>query len=106
MYTRRFFLDCYHDAGRPVAEACRRHDIDPADAALRWMYNHSALDGSKGDAVIIGASSVKQLEANLATTPVVEAGLREICSTPSTTVGARVDRRARLTFAVTANSID
>ncbi len=78
MYTRRFFLDCYHDAVDAVVEACRRHDIDPADAALRWMYNHSALDGSKGDAVIIGASSVKQLEANLASAAVVEPLPRDV----------------------------
>lgn len=78
MYKSRFFLECYHDAVDAVVEACRKHDIDPADAALRWMYNHSALDGSKGDAVIIGASSVKQLEANLASADVVEPLPRDV----------------------------
>ena len=66
MYTSRFWLDCYHDAVDEIVRACERHGVSPADAALRWLYNHSELDGSKGDAVIIGASSVSQLESNLA----------------------------------------
>ncbi|XP_013009431.2 aflatoxin B1 aldehyde reductase member 3-like [Cavia porcellus] len=35
-------------------------------AALRWMYHHSQLQGTHGDAVILGMSSVKQLQENLA----------------------------------------
>ncbi|XP_050008430.1 aflatoxin B1 aldehyde reductase member 3-like [Alexandromys fortis] len=34
-------------------------------AALRWMYHHSQLKGSHGDAVILGMSSLEQLEQNL-----------------------------------------
>ncbi|KAM9298908.1 aflatoxin B1 aldehyde reductase member 2 [Gastrophryne carolinensis] len=37
-----------------------------ADAALRWMYHHSQLQGCRGDAVILGMSSVAQLQQNLA----------------------------------------
>ncbi|XP_041871762.1 aflatoxin B1 aldehyde reductase member 3 [Corvus kubaryi] len=36
-----------------------------ASAALRWLYNHSKLQGSLGDAVIIGMSNLEQLEQNL-----------------------------------------
>ncbi|XP_003506935.2 aflatoxin B1 aldehyde reductase member 3 isoform X2 [Cricetulus griseus] len=35
-------------------------------AALRWMYHHSQLQGNRGDAVILGMSSLEQLEQNLA----------------------------------------
>uniref|UniRef100_A0A8C5KZM5 NADP-dependent oxidoreductase domain-containing protein n=1 Tax=Jaculus jaculus TaxID=51337 RepID=A0A8C5KZM5_JACJA len=35
-------------------------------AALRWMYHHSKLQGAHGDAVIIGMSSLEQLQQNLA----------------------------------------
>nr|XP_017202003.2 aflatoxin B1 aldehyde reductase member 4 isoform X1 [Oryctolagus cuniculus] len=35
-------------------------------AALRWMYHHSQLQGAHGDAVILGMSSLAQLEQNLA----------------------------------------
>ncbi|NWQ81693.1 ARK72 reductase, partial [Columbina picui] len=34
-------------------------------AALRWLYHHSKLQGSLGDAVILGMSSLEQLEQNL-----------------------------------------
>ncbi|MBZ3876650.1 Aflatoxin B1 aldehyde reductase member 4 [Sciurus carolinensis] len=37
-------------------------------AALRWMYHHSQLQGAQGDAVILGMSSLEQLEQNLAAT--------------------------------------
>uniref|UniRef100_A0A250YFV9 Aflatoxin B1 aldehyde reductase member 3-like protein n=1 Tax=Castor canadensis TaxID=51338 RepID=A0A250YFV9_CASCN len=37
-------------------------------AALRWMYHHSQLQTALGDAVILGMSSLKQLEQNLAAT--------------------------------------
>ncbi|XP_040843932.1 aflatoxin B1 aldehyde reductase member 2-like [Ochotona curzoniae] len=35
-------------------------------AAIRWMYHHSQLKGTHGDAVILGMSSLQQLETNLA----------------------------------------
>ncbi|XP_043852042.1 aflatoxin B1 aldehyde reductase member 2-like [Dromiciops gliroides] len=35
-------------------------------AALRWMYHHSQLQGSRGDAVILGMSRLEQLQQNLA----------------------------------------
>ncbi|KAM4872874.1 aflatoxin B1 aldehyde reductase member 3-like [Thomomys bottae] len=34
-------------------------------AALRWMYHHSQLEAAHGDAVILGMSSVEQLQQNL-----------------------------------------
>lgn len=34
-----------------------------AEATFRWMFNHSQLE--KGDGLIIGASSVKQLNQNI-----------------------------------------
>ncbi|XP_020754894.2 aflatoxin B1 aldehyde reductase member 3-like [Odocoileus virginianus] len=37
-----------------------------ASAALRWLYHHSQLQGLRGDAVILGMSSLEQLEENLA----------------------------------------
>ncbi|XP_051028098.1 aflatoxin B1 aldehyde reductase member 2-like [Acomys russatus] len=43
-------------------------DPGMTSAALRWMYHHSQLQGSLGDAVILGMSSPEQLEQNLAAT--------------------------------------
>lgn len=36
-----------------------------AEAALRWVSHHSLLRREEGDAIIVGASSKKQLEENL-----------------------------------------
>lgn len=65
MYQDRFWRPCFHDAVDDIIAACEKHGIAPADAALRWLYAASELNGDFGDAVIIGASSVAQLEANL-----------------------------------------
>ena len=40
-------------------------NITIPEAAFRWIYNHSLLDGSKGDAVVLGASRLDQVKANL-----------------------------------------
>lgn len=39
--------------------------------ALRWTIHHGALDSTRGDGIIIAASNLDQLEANL---DAVEAG--------------------------------
>lgn len=39
--------------------------LDGHAAALRWTAYHSALKKEHGDAIVVGCSSVKQLEANL-----------------------------------------
>jgi len=65
MYRTRYWNDAYFDALdilRPVAE---KHSMTEAECALRWMTHHSLLKRENGDAIIIGASSVKHLEENL-----------------------------------------
>lgn len=42
-----------------------QHGLTGHAAALRWTVYHSALDYEKGDALIIGASSLGKLSANL-----------------------------------------
>ena len=77
MYIDRFWNEAYFDAVDAVAAACAESGetgLTPASAALRWLYSHSQLDGAKGDAVILGASSVAHLDANLAAARVAAAG--------------------------------
>lgn len=40
-----------------------KHGLALPDACQRWLQHHSALE--QGDAVILGAASVKQLEMNI-----------------------------------------
>ncbi len=55
-----------HDAVRRLKTACdeARPPLTLAEASLRWILNHSAL--REGDAIIIGAKNVSQLESNTA----------------------------------------
>ncbi|KAK2606868.1 hypothetical protein N8I77_005591 [Diaporthe amygdali] len=47
-------------------EIAASEGISGAELAFRWVVHNSILDGSKGDAVIIGASSLAQLRATVA----------------------------------------
>ena len=45
--------------------ACDNANVSMAEAALRWLAHHSKIDAALGDAIIVGASSVSQLESNM-----------------------------------------
>ena len=44
------------------------NDVSITEASLRWMYHHSQLDGSCGDGVILGASSMNYFNINMGCT--------------------------------------
>ena len=46
-------------------DAISKHGVDGHSAALRWTAYHSMLSREHGDAVLIAARNVKQLESNL-----------------------------------------
>ncbi|KZP01189.1 Aldo keto reductase [Calocera viscosa TUFC12733] len=48
---------------KPLKEALEKHNIQLSEAAHRWLQHHSAL--TPEDGVIIGASSIEQLETNI-----------------------------------------
>jgi aflatoxin B1 aldehyde reductase len=48
-----------------VHAAAQKEGLTGHAVALRWVLHHSILDGKLGDAIIIGASSLGQLEENL-----------------------------------------
>ena len=52
-------------AARRVRDEAQKHGITGHAAALRWVLHHSALSAKDGDAMIIGASSLRHLEENL-----------------------------------------
>lgn len=53
-------------AAQAVTAAAEKEGITGHAVALRWVLRHSALDASRGDGIVIGASSLGQLEENLA----------------------------------------
>ena len=64
-YRGRYWNDVYFDALDVVRPVAKKLGMTTAEAALRWVSHHSKMTKQYGDAVIIGASSAKQLEENL-----------------------------------------
>ncbi|CAI6098986.1 unnamed protein product [Clonostachys chloroleuca] len=64
-YRKRLWNDTIFDALDLVREAAGAHQLTEVECALRWIAHHSKLDVARGDAVIIGASSKKQIEEYL-----------------------------------------
>nr|GAT51213.1 predicted protein [Mycena chlorophos] len=55
-----------HFAALAVVEAAiKPHDLTMPEVGMRWIAHHSQLKRQFGDAVLIGASSIKQLNENL-----------------------------------------
>ena len=48
-----------------IRGACEAEGVTMPAAALRWMMHHSALAPAAHDGIILGATSVPQLEQNL-----------------------------------------
>jgi aflatoxin B1 aldehyde reductase len=65
LHHSRYWNDAYFQALSGIREAAEKQGLNVGECALRWMMHHSQLNGEHHDAVIIGASSAKQLESNL-----------------------------------------
>lgn len=66
MYRKRFFKDANFEALKIIQPVAEKHGLTLLEIAFRWMVHHSALKVMDGnDGLVIGISSLKQLEANL-----------------------------------------
>lgn len=66
-YRERFFKDSVFQALSIVESAASKHKLTLIETALRWVHHHSDLNmkGGGRDGIIIGVSSLAQLEQNL-----------------------------------------
>jgi len=64
-YRNRYWNDSYFKALEKIGPVANKHNLTLAEVALRWMSHHSLLSREKGDAILIGASSIEHLESNL-----------------------------------------
>ena len=64
-YLPRFFTDVNFKAVQLIRSACDAANISMVEATYHWLLCHSALDGKLGDGILIGASSLDQLDQNL-----------------------------------------
>jgi aflatoxin B1 aldehyde reductase len=66
MYRKRYFKDSTFEALAIIEPVVEKHGLTMVETALRWVVNHSALNIKDGnDGVIIGVSSLSQLDQNL-----------------------------------------
>ncbi|EXJ85651.1 hypothetical protein A1O1_06017 [Capronia coronata CBS 617.96] len=64
-YAGDYFHDPLFEAAEVVRQQARKFGISGHAAALRWTTWHSQLGAEYGDAVIIGASKLSQLQENM-----------------------------------------
>lgn len=66
LYRRRYFRESTFRAIRTIEKAAGEAGLSMVEVALRWVVHHSALNIKGGnDGILIGASSLAQLESNL-----------------------------------------
>jgi aflatoxin B1 aldehyde reductase len=64
-FRKRYWNEAYFCALEELRAVAGGFGLSEAECALRWLVHHSKLEGGRGDAVIVGASSVHHLEGNL-----------------------------------------
>jgi aflatoxin B1 aldehyde reductase len=66
LYRKRYFKDSTFEALQLIEPVVEKHGLTMVETALRWVIHHSALNINDGtDGVIIGVSSLEQLDQNL-----------------------------------------
>lgn len=66
LYRKRYYKDTTFNALKKIEEAVEKHGLTMIETALRWVVHHSALKIKDGnDGILIGVSSVQQLDENL-----------------------------------------
>lgn len=64
-YRDRYWKLSYFDAVDEIRKVCEKENIPMVEVAYRWLCNHSMMDASKGDGILIGASKISQMEQNM-----------------------------------------
>ena len=57
----RYWKKAYFEAIEKFKNTCTAHNLNQS----KWLVHHSRLDASRGDAIIIGASSLEHTILNL-----------------------------------------
>ena len=64
-YRDRYWKQSYFDAIGEIKKACEAENIPMAEAAYRWLVNHSMIKSELGEGIILGASRIAEMEQNL-----------------------------------------
>ncbi|CAF1187110.1 unnamed protein product [Adineta ricciae] len=63
LYSSLYCKDSLFLALEKFQNSCKESNIKPSEVCFSWLLNHSALE--EGDAIILGASNMQQLQENL-----------------------------------------
>ena len=64
-YRGRYWKDDYFEVLQQLITKSAELGVSPVEVAMSWLINHSMMDSSRGDAIILGASRIEQLDENL-----------------------------------------
>ena len=64
-YRKRYWKQSYFDAVDEIRKACEAEGIPMVEAAYRWLCNHSMMDATKGDGILLGASKITHMVQNM-----------------------------------------
>ncbi|KXT13900.1 hypothetical protein AC579_2635 [Pseudocercospora musae] len=64
-YRERYLKDSNLAALQMVEAVAKEHNLTLPQVAFRWCVHHSKLDWKAGDGIVLGVSSLEQLQANL-----------------------------------------
>ncbi|EJD00810.1 Aldo/keto reductase [Fomitiporia mediterranea MF3/22] len=64
-YRKRYWNEPHFKALEIIKNASDKAGLTMAEVALRWVSHHSLMKREHGDAILIGASSLKHIEQNL-----------------------------------------
>lgn len=64
-YRDRYWKQSYFDAIGEIKKACEAEKIPMAEAAYRWLVNHSMIKSELGDGILLGASRIEQMKQNM-----------------------------------------
>ena len=64
-YRDRYWKQSYFDAIEEIRTACDKENIAMAEAAYRWLANHSFMKTELNDGILLGASRQEQMVQNM-----------------------------------------
>jgi aflatoxin B1 aldehyde reductase member 3 len=67
-YRDRYWKQNYFDAVNEIKTVCDAEGIPMVEAAYRWLVNHSMMNASMGDSILLGASRIEQMKQNILAT--------------------------------------
>jgi len=65
-YLDRYWKQDYFEVLQELQAYCADSGIKPVEVAMSWLVNHSRLEASLDDGIILGASSLNHLQQNMA----------------------------------------